>query len=235
MKALINHGDGSYHASKVFAVVNDKIDNKWDAGYCFRYLVFDENNKLYFQDKYANIQKNIETLLLIFDNDSSDMTLNENGIGKVNCISNDELEDIINSGNYTNELLEKCKKYITKYNGEYIDIKKENDIENLMCVTGGFHDGYIKEINKNNDGELVVLFDGLWGCNIEMIFSKDVEYKNDRSCDDGNIWWFSSSMIFKDNKIYFADDDCYTAEDNIKEYSTWFIAEKVKYRIIIDK
>ena len=44
---------------------------------------------------------------------------------------------------------------------------------------------------------------------------------------------FSCAMIFKDNKIYFADDDCYTGEDDIKNYSTWFIAEEVKYKIII--
>ena len=234
MKALINHGDGTYHASKVFAIINDKIEDKWKAGYYYRYLVFDENNnKLYFQDEYAHNTKYIKKLLLIYDYDSSDMKLDEKGLGKVNFISKDELDKIINSGEYTNELLDKCKKYITKYDGEYIDIKNKNDIENLMCVSGDFHDGYIKEINRNNEGELVVLFDGLWGCNIEMIFSKDVEYNNGRSIEEGDVWWFSCAMIFKDNKIYFADDECYTAEDDIKNYSTWFIAEKVKYRIII--
>lgn len=233
MKAIIIHKDGTFHASKVFAVLNDKIDDEWEACYYFKYLVLDENNsKLYFQDEYAHGTKYIETLLLIFDYDTIDMTLDSNGLGKVNFISDDELNDIASLGKYSNKLLKECIKYATKYEGEYINISNENDIENLKCVSGNFHDGYIKDINKNEKGELVVLFDGLWGCSIEMIFSKDVEYENKRSFEEGDVWWSSCSMIFKHNKIYFADDDCYSGDDDIRDYSTWFVAEKIRYRII---
>ena len=65
-----------------------------------------------------------------------------------------------------------------------------------------------------------------------MIFSKDVEYENKRSFEEGDVWWSSCSMIFKHNKIYFADDDCYSGDDDIRDYSTWFVAEKIRYRII---
>ena len=109
MKALINHGDGSYHASKVFAVVNDKIDNKWDAGYGFRYLVFDENNKLYFQDKYANIQKNIdsniEKLRMNLTNETAQLAINK----AKNHIENELKKDRTLHIRYINESIDALK------------------------------------------------------------------------------------------------------------------------------
>ncbi len=42
MKVLIRLGQGKYYASKVFAIINNKIDDKQKAGYSYQYLVFNE-------------------------------------------------------------------------------------------------------------------------------------------------------------------------------------------------
>lgn len=42
-----------------------------------------------------------------------------------------------------------------------------------MNVTGWFHDAFIKELEEDNN-VLRVLFDGSWGCKIEMFFEGKV-------------------------------------------------------------
>lgn len=232
MKALIRLRNGKYYASKVFAILNNKIEDKWEAGYSFQYVVFDEKNEnLIVQNEYEQNTKHINTLLLIYDTDTSDMELDKNGLGKVSFISDEELNNIIDN-NIRPNVINDCKKHIISYEGEYLEIKTARDIENLMCAAGGFHDGYISKIEKKPSGELVVLFDGLWGCSIEMNFASDVEYQNERSIEEGNAWWFGSTMVIDKGIIYFVDEDSYEIGNLLDDYLTWFKSKTIKYRII---
>lgn len=231
MKVIIRLGDKKYYTSKVFAIKMIKFNNLC----LYQYLVFNQyNEKLIFQDSRDYTSIYIDPLVLIYDNDSSDMQLGEDWSGKVNFISNHELEEIVVKGTYSKELLTKCKKHITTYNDEYIHVKNQKDINNLMAVAGGFHDGLIKEVNKNQNGELVVLFDELWGCKIEMIFSKDVEY-NCVKVEKGYEFWLDAKMLFIDKKILLVDDACYKPNKiKLDNRYNWFKSSEVRYRIIPD-
>ena len=158
------------------------------------------------------------------------MQIDQNDCGKVNFLSDDEINNILN-GKISDATLSKCMKYVDNSEIDYIEIKNDNDIENFMIVSGNLHDGYIKEISKINN-KLHVLFDGIWGCKIEMIFEGNIQYQNSR--DEDNLWWFGSSMFFYNNEIVLVDDDCYKNGDDFKQCLVWFKAKKVKYKVILN-
>lgn len=59
-----------------------------------------------------------------------------------------------------------------------------------------------------------MLFDGVWGCKIEMFFDGDVSYNTDsRDPDLYDPYWYGSTMIRQDGYIYFVDDDDMKVED----------------------
>lgn len=234
MKALIRLGKGKYYSSKVFAIINTKIGNEDKGRMASQYLVLNETgDELVLKYKYEQDTKYINLLVLLYDCDTSDMILDDYGLGRVKFITEEELLNTALNNKNDNNLLEKCKNYITKYEGDYIEIKNENDIENLMCVSGNFHDGYIKEIRNNPNGELVVLFDALWGCKIELVFSSDVIYHCGRSIENGDdVYWYGSSIIFDKGLLLFVDKDKYEVGQLLYEDNIWFKSKDIKYKII---
>ena len=231
MKALIRLKNGDYYASKVFAIKNDKSENDIKYGWSYQYLVLDKKNEnLIYQYEYDQDAKYIIRMILVFDTDESDMKFNDKYIGKVNFITNNDLK-LINEGRIPKRILSEAKKYTIEYKGEYISIETQRDIDNLISISGNFHDAYIDEIKRNDNNELVVFFDGCWGCSIEMIFSSDVEYKNERAKEDIDPYWFGCSIFFKDNKTIFVDGD-YTAGEKLDDFLVFFKANKIKYKII---
>lgn len=235
MKVIVKLDNDKYYASKVFAIINNNLDDEYDKGWKYQYLVFDENNQnLVLINEFQENSKYLKMRILILDNDTSDMTLDENRIGKVNFLTDEEINEIINNKITSQEVLNKCKKYITSYNGEYLYIKNESDIKNLMWTSGGFHDGYIEDVKRNEKNELVVLFEGIWGCDIEIIFSPDVIYhvKETEDLDYPDKWWFDSKLLIHDDLIIFVDSYDYNINDNLDNYSNWFKARSMKYKII---
>ena len=165
---------------------------------------------------------------MIYDNDTSDMKINENHCGQVNFLSDDEMKNILD-GKVNDTILEKCMKYVDNNKIDYIEIKNDKDIQNFMLVSGYLHDGYIKKIFKNKN-QLFITFDGLWGCKIEMVFEGNIQYQNQR--EENDLWWCSSSMVFDANEIILTDDEEYQKGDDLQQVQTWFKAEKVKYKVI---
>ena len=51
-------------------------------------------------------------------------------------------------------------------------INTVDDIRDLGWVSGGFHDAFIAE-KKESENSLYLLFDGTWGCKIEVWFEGD--------------------------------------------------------------
>ncbi len=228
MKAIVKLGNGKYYLSKVFGVFNDNLSDEFKSGYKYYYIVFDEEKKtLITLLEYPN---NLVPEILIYDNDTSDMEIDKNDCGKVNFLSDDEINNIL-VGNVSDDILSKCMKFVENNELDYIEIKDDNDIENFMIVSGNLHDGYIKETSETNNN-LYVLFDGVWGCNIEMIFEGNVQYQNLR--DEDNLWWFGSTIFFDNNEIVLVDDECYEKGDDFKKCLTWFKAEKAKYKVTPD-
>ena len=103
----------------------------------------------------------------------------------------------------------------------------------LMLVSGYFHDACISKLKKQDDA-LYVLFNGTWGCSIEVWLAGDVSYSvKSRDPENCDPYWFGSSVLMEDGWIYFVDDEYVSIKDITDEYC-WFKARTLKYHVIPD-
>ena len=117
-----------------------------------------------------------------------------------------------------------------RYN-EYVDIKTEKDIENLMWVSGGFHDAYIEK-HEQMDDVVYVRFAGVWGCKIEMWFEGETAYSvESRDPEEYDPTWYGSSFLMHDGFFYFVDEEGVKTE-NIDNTYRWFKSRRVRYHVI---
>ena len=117
-----------------------------------------------------------------------------------------------------------------RYN-EYVEIKTEKDIENLMWVSGGFHDAYIETYEQVADS-VHVLFDGVWGCKIEIWFEGEAEYSvESRDPEEDDPTWYGSSFLMHDGFFYFVDEEGVKTESIDNTYC-WFKSRRVRYHVI---
>ena len=85
-----------------------------------------------------------------------------------------------------------------------------------------------------SDGNLYLLFDGIWGCKIEVWLWGDLEYDtSSRDSKDCDPYWFCSTILLQDEFVYFIDDEDVTV-DEMKNGCCWFKARHMKYHIIPD-
>lgn len=114
---------------------------------------------------------------------------------------------------------------------EYVEIKTEKDIENLMWVSGGFHDAFIEK-HAQMDDSVYVLFDGVWGCKIEMWFEGEVAYSvESRDPEEDDPTWYCSSLLMHDGFFYLVDEENVKVEDIDNTYC-WFKSRHIKYHVI---
>lgn len=229
MHAIIRLGNGKFYTSAVFGYYNGK--DTYDI-YGRYFIVFDRDKTgLVKQKVFDRANKFLTPLVLIIRADTSDLKLCENG-GEVSFLTMDKLLSMVGKpipGDIMERLLELDKSYEFK---EYSEIKSEQDIDDLMSCSGGFHDAYIKELHTNSDGSLTVLFDGVWGCKIEMIFSGEVSYDiKCRESDDSDPYWYGSTLLYDNGSYYFIDDIDMTVGDITDEYCL-FKARNIKYKVI---
>lgn len=234
MFAIIRQGNGKYYISAVFGQYKNE---KSKSSYNKYYVVFDEEKKHLI--KWFAMQPNTKYLIkqvLIVDFDVSDWDIDEeNNVGGVKFLPRDMADKMIESGVVPQDILEKCLKIDKSFvYSEYKEIENEKDIENLYCASGWFHDAYIKERKMLDDGTLYLLFDGIWGCSIEVWFWGDVEYDTEsRNPEWNDPYWYGSTIILQDGFIYFVDEDDMTVDEIGKGYC-WFKARHMKYHIIPD-
>ena len=187
MHAIIRLGNGKYYISAVFGYYNnitatDDYERYLEGIYSQYYIVLNKEKTSLIKQYVFTKKKNgsLEPNILIVDANHDDWNINEEGFGGINFLSKDDVLKMIEEENISTELLSKCL-YIDssfKYD-EYKDIKSDNDIENLMAVSGYFHDACIEKLEESKNNSLYVLFDGTWGCSIEIWFEGDVSYNTD--------------------------------------------------------
>lgn len=240
MFALIRQGEGKYYVSAVFGYYKD-VKSKDDYQRYLEsihspyYVIFnEEKTKLV---KWFAMQPDTKYLipqLLIVDSDRSDWILDEEYTGGVDFLPREKADSIIEAETVPPDILEKCLTIDCTYKyDEYPEIKNEKDIENLDCVSGNFHDACIAEQNLD-DGTLHLLFDGTWGCKIEVWFWGDLEYNMDsRASEEWDTYWFGSTILLQDGFVYFIDEEDMTV-DKIGDGYCWFKARHMKYHIIPD-
>ena len=231
MYAIIRKGNKEYYTSAVFGFYDDNPNKN---GFCKYYIVLNEEKNKLIKKKLFNPKKKpyYDLTILLLNDYQHDWNIDENGYGCVNFLNKDLIEEIVRGKNIPDKLLKKCIDIDSQYSyKEYHEINDQKDVDNLMLVSGCFHDARILEV-KELDNTLKVMFDGIWGCNIEMIFAGNISYCiESRNPEEYDPYWFGSSMFIDDNMIIFVDDEDVELKD-INDNYCWFKAEKVTYRII---
>jgi len=239
MHAIIRQGDGKYYVSAVFGyyrdiTATDDYQRYLEGIHKPYWIVWDPDKKRLIRWlAYVPKTKYIIPQILIVDADHANWTMDEDGVGCVDFLSRDLLDSFLDEKEQPEEILKKCRSMDEGYvYNETSEIKTEDDIENLIWASGGFHDARIVKEELQEDGTLYLRFDGTWGCEIEVWFWGELEYdtssRDPETCDP---YWFGSTVILQDGFVYFVDDDDMTV-DKITPGYCYFKARHMKYRII---
>lgn len=241
MHAIICQGNGKYYVSAVFGYYRD-IDATDDYERYLQkihkpyWIVWDEDQKRLIRwHNMAPTSPRMILQTLIVDTNQDNWNKDEEGVGCVDFLSRELLDSFLDEEHQPEEILQKCRETDAGYTySEIREIKTQKDIEDLQCVSGGFHDARIAKKELQDDGTLYLRFDGTWGCEIEVWFSGDLEY--DKSCRDSDTvdpYWFSSTLLLQDGFVYFVDAEDMTVDKITKGYC-YFKARHMKYKIIPD-
>ena len=222
MIAKIVEKDKREYYSIVFAICY----NGWDTAV----IVFDnDKNKFSFVTMYR-YTKGLTRSVFIIDGNEEDFVknrvININLFKKIKNINGydwlvDEAKvfaDIVKG----KEINEEYKKKAIQLNEsivlkEWTLVKNEQDIENLMSVAWGFHDGIIEKVIFNSEiDNLEVIFSGCWGSKITLSFQADPAVKV--SFDKQFMQEIMSSSIFFENSfVYWVDDDAIGSVQQLEE------------------
>lgn len=237
MYAIIKQANGQTYTSMVFGYYcpiksRDDYERYLESIHNQFYIVLNKAKtqfvKLYV---FPSGEKHLNPQILITDGNQDDWTLDEKYHGCANILLGVNIETIETEP--LEGVLQRCIQLDSEYKYiEYPEITNQNDIDNLMWTAGDFHDARIKKLETNEDGVLYLLFDGVWGCEIEMWLEGDVAYSTEsRDPEYEYPYWFDSSMVIEDGFIYFYDCDSISPSE-LSDSDCWFKARKIKYHII---
>lgn len=237
MYAIIRLGKREYYISAVFGyycviTAIDDYERYLEGIHNQYYLVLNkEKNKLVKQYIYDRNSKYLEPSVLIVDCSQDNWNVDSEGhcgIDFLADVSQDNIEDEIPAA-----LLNRCIQIDADYHyNEYPEIQSQADVDNLMSVSGYFHDACIDKFKEYDDGSVFVTFDGVWGCSIEVWFSGDVSYSiKSRDPEEYDPYWSGSTVLIEDGFVYFVDDGDMKVGD-IGDGYCWFKARNMKYHVI---
>ncbi len=212
-------GEKSFYDTFVFACYYDNISNS-------KCIVFDEKYETLVSVGLRVPRRN----LWEYDYSRKDWTKNGKWEGLDFIIYDKQLlSDIEKGKNVSREVIEKCLKFQEKVKVfDIYEIKTEKDIETILDLTCGFHDGYIKSIKKYKDKTLVVI-DTTWDLIIHFEL-KCAEFSPLFKVGYGGYGEiFDSSMFFENGKIYWTNDITNSAKD-ICDDRIYFSATEAKWR-----
>lgn len=238
MYAIVKLGNGKTYTSSVFGYyckINATDDYKQyleSIHNQFYVVLNEEKTALVKKYIYPSSNKYLDPQILIVDANQADWVYEDTKHGCINFLNHvDFYEDEIKVDDHA---LGKCVALDAEYiYHEYVEIKTAEDIENLLWVSGGFHDAYIERCEKNED-TVYVLFDGVWGCKIELWFDGDAHFcidSRDPEYDDPT--WYDSTILMENGYIYLVDEGDMKVEDITDKYC-WFSGKRLKYHVIPD-
>ena len=232
MYAIIREGDGKFYTSMVFGYYKSSDD--YDYKNRFWIVLNKEKTALIKQHVLQQNTKYLIPMVLITDADESNWNkLNENE-ESVDFLPTNELLSLIDSNTVSQEVTQKCIDMDKAYQFKPLrTVTTISDIRDLEWVSGGFHDAFIAEI-KECDNSLYILFDGTWGCKIEVWFEGDISYDtSSRDPEKFDPYWMGSTVTIEDGYVYLIDDEDISVNDINSSYC-WFRARNMKYRVIPD-
>ena len=231
MYAIIREGDGKFYTSLVFGYyksseATDYINRFW-------VVLNKAKTALVKQCVWQFGPEGINPMVLIADVDENGWNKISENEASVDFLPTEELLSMIDSGTVPNELTRKCIEMDSAYQFESIrTINTVDDIRDLEWVSGGFHDAFIAE-KKESENSLYLLFDGTWGCKIEVWFEGDVSYDASSRDPEEDLYWFGSTVTIDNGFVYLIDDADVSVNDINSGYC-WFKARTMKYRVIPD-
>ncbi len=235
MYAIVKKSDNKYYTSMVFGYYKKKsesgryLKNLFDR--CF-IVLNEEKNKLVIQYIFDRNKEYLDPLILITDADRKNWNINDDNCGSVKFLDSENLLTLVENNNVPETDLIKCIENDKNYKySEYVNAENEQDFENFSCVSGGLHDAYIEKLKEENDS-IYVLFEGVWGCSIEVWFEGNVSYNLGDKKEENFCFWLNSTLTKYNGYIYLIDQS-EANPDNISEDSCWFRAEKMKYHVIL--
>lgn len=232
MHAIIRLKNGGYYLSAVFGYFNDKTNSSTYNDYC---IVFNKEKTTLIKKKIFNPRrgKYLEKMVLIYDCDRTGWIINDNGYGCVEFLSEKGSPNLVEINNLPEHLINQCHELDFKVElRDSISIKSKKDIDNLMILSGCFHDAVIDKITESDD-MIKVLFSGIWGCSIELVFSGDVIYSvESRDPEDYDPYWYGASIIMGKDYLILVDDEDVNEHD--LDGFCWFKAKHISYSVIPD-
>ena len=241
MHAIIRQGNGKYYISAVFGhyvdiTATDDYEQYLQSIHNRFWVIWNKDKTRLI--KYHNMTPNTKYLIpqvLVVDSKRDDWNIDDDGTGCVNFLTREMIDSFIDLEEQPNDILEKCRNVDANYTyNEVQEVITKQDIENLIWVSGDFHDASIKEEKLLEDGSLYVRFGDVWGCEIEVWFWGDLEYDTSPAHDADSLHYFyGSSIIQQDGFIYLVDEEDMKVED-IKEGYCYFKARHMKYRVVPD-
>lgn len=241
MYAIVRNRDGTHYNSVVFGyfckiTASDDYEKYLEGIHNQFYVVLDESkNHLVKKYVFPSDNKYLDPQILIMDTEQQEWILDEShhGCEKFLYGTDFDAEEI----EVPPTILEMCVEMdAAQEYSDIVEVKNKRDIDNLYCVSGSFHDAYIKEY-KVSEQEIYVLFDGVWGCKIEVWFEGDPTCcirRYDPEYREEDPTWYDSTIIHANDYFYLVDECEMTVEDITDEYC-WFKGHRLKYRVIPNK
>lgn len=239
MYAIVRKKNGKYYTSTVFGyfckiTATDDYQQYLESIHNQFYLVLNEQkDRLIKKYVFPWESRYLDPQILIVDTKQTDWNVDEKEHGCVKfLVGTDFFEDEIK---LDSAVLAKCVEIDSQqsYN-EIVEVHNTADIDNLCCVSGYFHDAHIEKCERDGD-KVYVLFDGVWGCKIELWFEGDADFcidSRDPEYDDPT--WYDSTLLLHDGYFYLVDDGDMKVEEINNKYC-WFKGQKLKYHVIPGK
>ncbi len=230
MYAIIREGNGKFYTSMVFGYYTSS-DNS-DCKNRFWIVLNKAKTALVKQHVLQQNTKYLIPMVLITDADERGWNKISECEESVDFLPTGELLSLIDNDAVPKEVMLRCIEMDRAYQFESIrTIKTADDIRDLEWVSGGFHDAFIAE-KKESENSLYVLFDGTWGCKIEVWFEGEVSYDiSSRNPEKFDPYWFGSTVAIDNGFVYLIDDEDVSVND-ISPNHCWFKARTMKYRVI---
>ena len=169
-------------------------------------------------------------LVLIVDGDTSDWIAESEEEQAVDFLPADKLLSWVQDGAVPGELLQRCIALDAAYCYEPVrEIGTQKDIEDFLWATGSLHDAFIAGLRREGEN-IRALFDGVWGCRVEIVFEGEAVCHRRRGVHYFDEW-LDCSVALADGFVYLIDCDGVTP-DELDEDRDWFRARRMKYRII---
>ena len=249
MHVIVRQGDGKYYVSAVFGIYrgtnpdNNEEDDFFDTDKSAYYIILNEEKTALIRRYYSDYSINfgVKTLLEI-EGSQEGWILDKRELGGVDFLPKALALKITDEGVTPSDILERCLEIDRSFCYEELrEIRSEADVNSLASATDSLYEAKLKAFVALKDDSYYALFDGCWGCDIEMWFEGNVNFNLKSGISQPNSKWWGVKLGIHNGMIFASDgfgdendifDEDPLMDDYRKSSYRWIMAERVRYRII---